>query len=338
MSKIAISTGPCERLDHIGVFAAQHSIPLIVTREEAYIAAKKFYPQLATEYKDIGELTPDFLSQYSLIVGTDRPWAWELSCILETLFQKKPRFVYCPHGNSDKGYSATDSLPQDIVLLYGNHMYDLLKKTGELERIHAYHFIGNFRYDFYLKNQKFYDEIVDKEIFFNYPKKRKRVLYAPTWHTLETPSSFFDSCAQLVEELPPSYQMIIKLHPCLKECHPSQTYRLMGRFESHPDVLFLEDFPPIYPLLAQTDIYIGDFSSVGYDFLTFNRPMYFFNPHAHEPSRQSRFLHQCGLTLPATNIFSFIEATLDQNQKELFCIRQSTYQYTFETSGASPFP
>lgn len=38
-------------------------------------------------------------------------------------------------------------------------------------------------------------------------------------------------------------------------------------------IQFIEDFPPIYPLLAQMDLYIGDMSSIGYDFLSFKRPM-----------------------------------------------------------------
>jgi teichoic acid glycerol-phosphate primase len=96
-------------------------------------------------------------------------------------------------------------------------------------------------------------------------------------------------------------------------------------------VLFLDDFPPVYPLLALSDAYLGDFSSIGYDFLRFDRPMYFFNPSktALETDR-GRFLHRCGLEIPPQeNAFDFIARTWEQNRSHFAPIRQQIYAYAF---------
>lgn len=325
---IAISTSSSHLLDHLGVLSAELSIPLVVTDSAAYLSGKKYYPNLDLIYMDIGEITPHFLAQYDFIIESDRYWALELSALLDLLFEKRPTFIYCPHGNSDKGYSLTSVIPQDIHLIYGNQMYDQLKNKSSFEKILHIFSLGNFRKKYYEQHQLFYDELTEKEIFSNY-KEKKTILYAPTWHSQETPSSFFNGCTQLVEEIPTSYQLIIKLHPFLEEHYPSQVYSLINRFTNHPHLLFLDHFPPIYPLLARTDIYIGDFSSIGYDFLAFDRPLYFFNPGAKAEEHPSRFLHQCGLTLPSKKIFDFIKETLEENQKAYSAIRHHIYHYVF---------
>jgi CDP-glycerol glycerophosphotransferase (TagB/SpsB family) len=66
-------------------------------------------------------------------------------------------------------------------------------------------------------------------------------------------------------------------------------------------------------------------SSVGYDFLTFNRPMFFFNPTQRDSSDQGLYLHQCGSTLEPDQIFH----ALNDDQSHLASLREQTYGYTF---------
>ncbi|MEK7340055.1 MAG: hypothetical protein AABZ92_05005 [Verrucomicrobiota bacterium] len=94
-----------------------------------------------------------------------------------------------------------------------------------------------------------------------------------------------------------------------------------------PDVYFISDPIPIYPLLNHCDLYIGDRSSIGYDFLHVNRPMFFLNQNdLKEPL--STYLFRCGLAISPQN-YSHIYSLIDQTQQELTPIREKVYQYAF---------
>jgi CDP-glycerol glycerophosphotransferase (TagB/SpsB family) len=119
--------------------------------------------------------------------------------------------------------------------------------------------------------------------------------------------------------------MIVKTHPLLKERDPAHYERVTRNFESHSNALLVEDFPPIHSILSRVDAFLGDFSSIGYDFLQFKRPMFFFPHEKISPGR----LHQCGLFVdPSEPIFPFIEKNLDtrfaQKQEDL-------YNYAFDS-------
>ena len=127
--------------------------------------------------------------------------------------------------------------------------------------------------------------------------------------------------------------MIIKLHPFLAEFHPAHTYHILESYKDTPGITFLSNFPSIYPLLAACDIYIGDYSSIGYDFLAFDKPLYFLT----ENTPQESTIHPCGLVVPSIEkISSFIKSTLEENQKEKEAIRKSVYKYAFGEE--IPFP
>ncbi|HSW86826.1 MAG TPA: CDP-glycerol glycerophosphotransferase family protein [Rhabdochlamydiaceae bacterium] len=329
---VGIHTGPDTHLDHLGVLCAILHIPLIVTEENTLQLAKKFYPDCQTIFIPHSDLSIGFLAEnFDVIFECGKFWALELVPLLELLHQKNMRIVFCPHGNSDKGHSLSFPIEQDISLVYGDHMIDLLKKTGSFSQKMLR--TGNYRFLYYTLNKSFYDERAQEEIFSRLNEQQKTVLYAPTWDEKENPTSFFDACEDVILQLASDFNLIIKLHPFLEEHYPAQTYRILAQYEGHQNVLFLNAFPPIYPLLDKTDIYIGDFSSIGYDFLVFDRPMYFFNPLPKEiRSGQGSFLHRCGIEIPTCEqktIRSFIESTMEQNVSSLSSIRKQIYNYAF---------
>src|SRR5438105_1920604 len=73
---------------------------------------------------------------------------------------------------------------------------------------------------------------------------------------------------------------------------PDHYYKVMPEKTSKHNLLFITDFPLIYPLLAKTDIYLGDVSSIGYDFLFFQKPMFFFNPFSSKKSSPQHVMHE----------------------------------------------
>lgn len=318
MRAIAIITGPETHLDHLGVLSAILEIPLIVTEEKCYRLAKEFYPGLNVHHIDHADLTLDFLaSNFDVILESGKFWAAELVPMLELLFKKKMRLIYCPHGNSEKGHSLSIHPVQDISLIYGDQMKDLLAKTGALQNTSQLIRTGNYRFPFYRKHKQFYDEKILPYLY----SSKKTILYAPSWSNGENPTSFFDSCSRIVNSLCRDFNLIIKLHPFLEEDNPALTHYLISAHEDR--ALFLRDFPPIYPLLAYTDIYLGDYSSIGYDFLAFDRPMYFL-------SDVKGALNPCGMVIPPDqNPHDFILQTLDENQEKRSEARKNLYAYAF---------
>jgi hypothetical protein len=316
MKLVAIHTGPVTLLDHIGPLAAQLCIPLITTEKKAYDLAQHYYPGNQLILKEFSELTLEYLAQQFDALLCGRTWAIELDPLFKLFYNKKMRFICYPHGNSDKRLSLSSHFSQDINLVYGKQMADLSPSFHNL-------FVGNYRYAYFRQHRTFYHALIEKEILAHFQVQQKIILYAPTWHDKENGTSFFSFCSELVETIPLHFNLIIKLHPLLEEHHPAQTLHCMEKYAHHPQVHFLKDFPLVYPLLACSDLYLGDFSSIGYDFLAFDKPLYFLN------AKEKKALHACGICIEEKGIFHFIEKNLERNQIECAAARKAMYAQAF---------
>lgn len=304
----AVNTGKdCRLLDHLAPLCAQLKMPLYLTEEKNHELCQKYYPVVDSLYVPTSSFSLFSLAQKYEVLFQSTFWERELKALLKSLYPHV-RFAYCPHGNSDKGYQKPMLAPilwQDLVLLYGEHMQERLKKQNLWEKLPPFLFTGNYRLSYYLEHQKFYDELAEREIFSKLDSQYPTLLYAPTWNDEENATSFFTSIRPLIAQLPSHYNLIVKVHPLLEEMDPVSYYRALPELGEKGNVLLLNEFPPIFPLLARTDIYIGDASSIGYDFLYFQKPMFFF------PS-MTLPLHACGVVIPETesNLFEFIERHL----------------------------
>lgn len=320
----AISTGPATHLDHLGVLSSLLNVPLIITDSSHETILNAFYPKCS--YALIEDLSLKHLADhYDMLLGCGKFWALELQSSLELFYGKKMRFVFCPHGNSDKGSAQKNHVAQDISLVYGDHMIDLLNATGAATHIKKTIRTGNYRHFFYLENKAFYDELAFKHVFSNFDPHLKTILYAPTWQDEDRGSSFFTSLDAVISKLAFKYNTIIKLHPLLSEHEPAKTHYLISKYDDQKNVLFLLDFPAIYPLLNKIDIYLGDYSSIGYDFLIFNKPMYFILPQGGAGP-----LSSCGVVInDVENCLYEIESSLMHNQDSLYESRRALYDYAF---------
>lgn len=335
MKACGIIHGTDYLLDHLGVLCEELDIPLFVTDHKLLLCAKKYYPNLTISYADLPAVSSqEIFSQFDLLLYTSKVWACESYAYVKELYKLPTRIAYCPHGNSDKGFSfiGTKSYPaSDIELYYGNHMKELLEEMGALKGVSLPIRTGNYRLAYYKKNRAFLDSLVEAEIFSRLPSNPKTALYAPTWSSAEATSSFFTSCLDLINSLPSDCNLIVKPHPFLERNDISAYYKLQGACSAKENILFVDSFPPIYPLLARCSFYIGDFSSIGYDFLSFDQPLFFFdsteNQHA---SSRARYLHTCGMTLPKqTDPFAFIAKHEHENRLCLSTKRKEMYNYVF---------
>ena len=323
----AIITGPDTYLDHLGTLCYILKMPLFVTEKETYESALTFYPQIETIYLQLQDLSAPFLMEhFDAIFESGKFFSMNLSPMIKLLSSKKLRFIYCPHGHSDKGHSAKQFASQDISLVYGAHMQDLLKNTGALEKIETTVRTGNYRLTFYQKHKTFYDTLVANQILPLLNPSNQTILYAPSWQDGENPTSFFTCVEKLIADLKNNFNLIIKLHPFLAEFHPAETFSILEKYKKSSDILFLNQFPCIYPLLQICDLYIGDYSSIGYDFLAFNKPLYFLI----EKKAPLFAIHPCGMVIPPEeNTSCFIHKTLKKNQLEKEALRKKIYRYAF---------
>lgn len=326
----ALNTGrDFHLLDHIAPLADLLQIPLITTEEKNFALAQTYYPHVEAEYDPDLEFRLASLAARFDALFECKYWIPQLKTLFHGIHNKNMRLIFCPHGQSDKGMTGAPLLApygeQDAVLLYGELLIQMLKDLEVWPAICNYAIVGNYRLAHYLHYKKFYDKLIEKEIFSQLPQQQT-LLYAPTWQDANQSTSFFYGTPKLFSELPPHWNLIVKVHPRLEEKDPARFYFLSQLAEKRNNALIISEFPPIYPLLNKADLFLGDFSSVGYDFLYFQKPM-FFLPH---PSLPQGRLQNCGLNIPKdTPIFPFIEKNMNHNFKEK---QEKLYRLAFGTN------
>lgn len=326
-------------LDHIAPLCAYFHIPLIVTDEDVERQAKLYYPEITLLFFSYLKVAEHILNHYSIIITTMPVEMFDSMFFLaKTLTNKAPITIWCPHGNSDKGQDTVfmETLRQEkILLIYGQKMLDFLKEKKAVSNECQMIPVGNYRYAFYKKHSLFYKKIIQKAITTKLLPGNPTYLYAPTWKDHENASSFELATTHLLETLPKDINLIVKFHPNTLLQEDLYLKKLFWKHESNPNVLFLEHFPLIYPLLECVDVYIGDTSSIGYDFLSFNKPMFFLNI---ENNRPLRYLYQCGTVFKKedfSSIYKLIKHHLKKDKALFSQKRKEIYDYTFSDNEVS---
>ncbi len=277
-------------LDHLAPFCALVGWPLIVTEEKMYELARLYYPGLTLYYWPPLEAPFKMTEQFEKVVTTLPRIAFdEIFFIAEASLKKRLTTLWLPHGNSDKGHRLPwmEALRhEEAAFVYGPKMVDfLMEKKVPIPRLIP---VGNFRYVYFQKYRLFYEQLLDQMGI-----KKSFILYAPTWKDAENSGSFESAIDALIEQLA-GLPLLIKPHP-----NQAEDVRSIQKQLSY-DVRWLDHFPPIYPLLERTTHLIGDFSSIGYDFLVFNRPLFFFNPHRRSLEDKGLFLHRYGTQISSS--------------------------------------
>jgi hypothetical protein len=322
--------------DHLAPICVIMGIPLLLTDEQHAKEAQSLYPGLQVLLVDWQTVTLQYLVEHFDVFFQSQLWPrdefnrqcrpWEL------LYNKTVRNVHCPHGFSDKLFWFEKTACEDILLYYGHNMLDLFKEIGVTEHLNTLVCSGNYRYLFYIHHQDFYDQLIKERVWSHLDPSKPTILYAPTCHDQEHSTSFFNTQV-LLDKVPSDYNLVVKIHPLLEETDPAALYALLGKYEDRDNIVFVKDLSLVYPILAHSDIYIGDMSSVGYDFLTFNRPMFFLNQlKRNAKDDRHLFLYRCGYEIKPEEYHKFyqiLETQLPFDQDRYAAIRQEVYRYTF---------
>lgn len=262
-------------VDHLVPLCHILNFPILVTDNFIKELIEIYYPPLPIIFADPEDYNLDpYLQDYDIFLYVDffRKGNGSFRFRKYTT-TKKARSVMSLHGNPDKFwqiYWLENLCDEDIVLVYGEQLRKLMqeKKIGKSPII-----CGNYRLEFYKAHRQFFDQKVP------FCKEKSTILYAPTWsvpgrlteHSIHF-STFLDDYYQVFDLLSEQYQLLVKIHPHMVKRMP---YTILEIKEQFPHIDFLEDFPLIYPLLQRTDYYLGDYSSIGYDFLYYDRPLFF---------------------------------------------------------------
>ncbi|MDX8430878.1 MAG: CDP-glycerol glycerophosphotransferase family protein [Candidatus Algichlamydia australiensis] len=310
-------------LDHVAPLAALLEIPLVVTESEIFELANRYYPDLVVHHIDWIEVTKRLVPEYDILI-TNMPafFLRKLFRMSEMMAGKKILSIWVPHGNSDKHFPFEGLPHETIALIYGNQMEQIFKSRGVYKQIPHVLTVGNYRLTYYERLKNFYDKKISSEVLSHLNREKKTVLYAPTWNDGGDTSTLFVTAPTLIEKLTPKYNLIIKLHPSTSILDMSGLQALMREYGD--STLFLEHYPPVYPLLDLADAYIGDISSIGYDFLHFDKPMFFLQPDEDLP------LHQAGLGIEKLDEISQL---IENTQSEFSEKRKALYSHAF----AKPF-
>lgn len=317
-------------LDHIAPLAFQLGVPLYL--DEAFQEGVAFYPQTnIMEMRDLNMRWGELSQKHDALIRCIF-WPPHLKQMLFDLYGRDIELIFCPHGQSDKGFHC-DMLKlfgkQEKVFLYGLRMKEMLEMKGIWPEVQNYEYIGNYRLAFYEKHRDFYDELAEKEIFSKFSSKKPILLYAPTWKDYEESTSFFTLGRNLIEETSDNWNLLIKPHPHLEGRNPELYYSIAALAEKRKNTVLLEHFPPIYPILSRADVFVGDFSSIGYDFLYFKRPMFFLNETKRAIEDPSRRLHRCGVSIESTSPMKCIEKHLP-NMQGFISEQQRLYNQAFQ--------
>lgn len=333
-------------LDHIVPLSQILDIPLLCADVTVEQTIKFYYPSMELIYEpDVHGRWKSILDQYDQLVYCDfyrrHHGAFQF---IDYVYPRKMDSIYCPHGNSDKGertFWMERFAEEDTTILYGPKMMDFLKSKNVWDRVKKPFLIGNFRKAFYLAHQLFFEkQLLSSEFNFGHQESRCNILYAPTWqkkhtmtqHRLDS-SSFFLAYPHLFKNIPENIHLYVKMHPNFDLYFNEEIAAIELQYSSHPQIHFIKNFPPIYPLLSKMDAYIGDMSSIGHDFVTFNRPLFFLNHENRqiEKTQGISFFNCCKEICPeqCAHIYQIINFHLQEDQQPWSIKRKQFADYCY---------
>ncbi len=308
-------------IDHLSPLCALFKIPLYVVSKEIFEQVKRFYPQVNVilgtfdqELRDMHLTKKVLFSCYSSLL-VDRMFFY---CHLSSSYQ--PKYVWCPHGNSEKGFNGYfENLlkEESYILCYGPKVeHQLLKAKLDTKPVRIA--LGNYRLYYYQQEKEHFDQLL-KETCPYFFTPQKKILYAPTWGSHLSDKEFKQSLAELFSICPSSVSLIVKLHPNILKRYATTISHLKEEY-SRSHLHFLEKFPPIYPLLFYMDAYVGDHSSILFDALSVEKPLFLIDEEA-----------PFALTMASTNLQSLFTQINDAQ------IDQARVKQAYKEAFYSPF-
>jgi hypothetical protein len=309
-------------IDHLAPLSSLLEVPMVLSDERLMELVNTYYPEVKINLLFPLELPQYLVSEFEMILTClPTPLFKSIVYAAELINHKTLINVWCPHGNSDKGHKGPymEELNQEkVALVYGEKMISFLSDKGSYNQLEKVCITGNYRYRYYRERKKYLD---DQLAPFLPKKSLPTILYAPTWNDNENNSSFDQVSKMLIEMLPDDLNLIIKLHPNIF-ASPELLEVYRDIHSKKENLSILPEFPSVYPILDHVDFYLGDMSSIGYDFLTFRKPMFFLNTNQRDPQNDlSLYLTQCGRVIEPED-FGAIYSIIKEDDSSMYTKKQ----------------
>jgi CDP-Glycerol:Poly(glycerophosphate) glycerophosphotransferase len=195
------------------------------------------------------------------------------------------------HGMSDKSFTyERDFSDYLLCLCVGQRQVDRLLQYPPNRGLHIA-LVGYPKFDSVPEVSRLFEN------------NKKTLIYCPTWRKggLSSVERFLEH-REIVEQIAQDYNLIVKPHPNIFNPHreyfdPAIVERL-EQLEQIAGVRLIRS-GNVMPWFAQSDLFVGDISASGYEWLYFSRPMAFLNPQPGvlQPSQDINaltYLWQCG--------------------------------------------
>ena len=257
-------------------------MPLVIPERPDIVAATLAYPALRVE-RAARWTMPEGSGALGALLRERTPRVVLYSDLfsrtaLRALFggrRDAPRVVYVPHGFSEKRQDwARGTAFQDVAVLYGQHAFDQLAALGVAGYLHHFIVSGDLRRAYYARHAAWFGAQL-AGLGLDGARPGRTLLYAPTWQDAIGSSSFFRAFESFASALPADWRLVVKLHPHLE--HFAFTLDQIATLCRGRDVHLIRASPLTHPFLDLADAYVGDMSSLAYDFLACGRPMFFTN-------------------------------------------------------------
>ncbi len=291
--------------------------------------AREFYPELELLFVSERDYAEELVSRFDLLI-TCLPKALldKLLFFASERCNKKVASLFVPHGQSDKGTKT--ALPyfeglrdEQALLVYGPRMIRILQEKGVLREDLPFETVGHYRKLYFDRHATFYQRLLHEKVESRLKPAAISILYAPTWKDHEEGSSAPEALEQMLRQLPSGMNLVVQLHPNLQLQMGPRLAALSALYEGDERRLILDPFPAIYPLCSWATHYVGDTSSIGYDFLARGAPLFFLVP----PGGPTALM-QAGQALPQAE-YGRIFAEILSNRDSHGQVREQIYRDAF---------
>ncbi len=195
------------------------------------------------------------------------------------------------HGMSDKPFTYERDFSDYVqCLCVGQRQVDRLLKTP-CNQTMRWQLIG------YPK----FDQMPTTDALFQ--NHKQTIIYCPTWRKENISSiEIFLEHPTVMAELALDYNLIVKPHPNIfnpdREFYDQSIVDRLEQIQQVANVKLIRS-GNVMPWYAQADLFVGDISAAGYEWLYFNKPMVFLNPQpgklqVSQDIEAMTYLWQCG--------------------------------------------
>lgn len=201
---------------------------------------------------------------------------------------EQTRAVQIFHGMSDKPFTyERDFSDYLLCLCVGQRQVDRLLQTPFNQGM-KWTLIGYPKFD---------NPPTATPLFEN---DKKTIIYCPTWRKENISSiEIFLNHLDVIDHLAQNYNLIVKPHPNI--FNPDRQFydrSIVDRLYRLSKIKLILS-GNVMPWFAQADLFVGDISAAGYEWLYFNKPMVFLNPQpgilqASPDVASMTYLWQCG--------------------------------------------